>query len=316
MRKVANVALPIGAKGILPPLKVAGRQHHGKIYYWDVPEIAAQAVTVCKLFKLYSRADWVILSTWFAGYDMPINKVRKTWLNNLEIEVNYLKKQIKCNEEMIDALSRLDRQIQQQKRKPSPFLQSEFFISLVTNTFYNSDFNFEDFECETEIDKLILLIYPTISANKEKDNNLIEVRAISNFLNEHFSLVARYELINNSLDESFEHAHLNWRKAKTVLRWVNRVVSSDASRISKEELQFLLFIGRGFIMMNLILRKLGYGAKFENALNELCVLLQLINVVEIKNKILAQESIADDDLFARLREQIMSIWKNTPMDNS
>jgi hypothetical protein len=54
-------ALPIGAMRILPPLKVAGRQHHGK-------SIIGMCLKLRKLllfvsFSNYSRADWVILST-------------------------------------------------------------------------------------------------------------------------------------------------------------------------------------------------------------------------------------------------------------
>lgn len=303
-------------KGLLPSLKVKGQQHHGKIYYWDTPEITAQAVTVCKLFELYYRSEWVLLSTWFAGYDIPLYKIREIWIKSLEGEINHFKKRIGRNEEMADVLSRVDRQILRQKRKSNPILKSEFYISLFTNIFYNPNFDLDDLGDENDIEKLIFILFPTISINEGKVNDLINVKVISNFFNDHFSLTARYDLIKHCSDKHLEQAHHNWRRAKPILRMINRIFSPDPSRISKEELQIQHFIGNCFIMMNLILRNLGYGSKFENALNEICVLLPSISVVEMKNKIQVRENNADDEYFAILREQIMSVWENTPMDDS
>lgn len=304
-------------KGILPPLKVKGCQHHGKIYYWEEPEIIAQAVIVCKLFGLYSRADWVMLSTWFVGYDIPLKRVRESWINGLEFEINHLKKHASPKEEMVDVLSRvIEGPMWRQKRKPSPLLQSEFYISLFTNTFYNSDFDFDDLGDEKDIEKLILLLCPNESRNGEAIDDVIDVKAITKFLNEHFSLMARYELIKNCPDETLEQAHRNWREIKSTLRWFRKVVVSTPSDINHLEIKILLLIAKSFITMYLILTKLGFGSKIVGVLNVLNDFLPRISVEEMREMMQAPKTHTFDDRFKILRKRILSIWENTPMDKS
>ncbi len=300
-------------KGLLPELKEKGRQHHGKIHYWDDPEIANQAITVYKLFKIYHRSEWVILSTWFAGYYVSPNKVREIWAKNLQVLINDFKKQIRRNEEMGDVLSRLDRQIQR-KHKKSPFIRHEYFMSLLSNIFFNHEYRFEDFDDETEIKALLTLFSITINNNKDLIEARIGIKTITQFLNQHCSLTARNELIKSCSDQILLQVHSDWRKAKNLLLWIYQIFSSNSSELSNNELKFMIFVGNSFIFIALIMNKIGCGSKFIKALNECSDFLISIDVIEMRDIIQDPSSIYDDERFINFQKKIVSLWENTPMD--
>lgn len=304
-------------KGLLPPLKEKGQQHHGKIYYWNNPEIVAQAVTISRLFGLRSRIEWVMLSAWFLGYDLPLHKVREIWLSNLEVEINDLNKAIRPNEKMVDVISReLDGKIYRKKKKPNLISKSEFFISLFTNTFCNPEFDFDDLGDESDIEELCLLICPTSSTDGKNIIDVIYAKAISNFLNKHLSLMARYELIKHYSDESLREAQLNWRKAQTTLRWFYRVISPDPSKLNKEEFQFQLFISSSFIMINLILINLEKGSEIAELLEELNKFTTSTNIDEMKGILSNKTDVSNDERFYRLKTRLGSILESILVDIS
>lgn len=300
-------------KGLLPPLKEKGRQHHGKLYYWDNPEITSQAVTVYKLFELHSRADWVILSTWFAGYDVSLHKVREIWVNRLESELSQLKKLVRSEEEMADALSRLEQQAMR-KKKMNHIMRHEYYMSLVTNILYNPDFNFEDLEGESEFETLRLNFCPEITSQEDKIVFQNNIKSFSNFVNANFSLTSRYELLKNCSDRVLDQVHSDWRKAKAIVHWINQVVSLIGYE-NKDQLDLLVLIGRTFITMNLRFIKSGYSLKFTSSLNEMCKLLPSIDINKVKLRIQSPD-IYTENPFEELRERIMYIWESTPMCTS
>jgi len=67
-------------KGLLPPLKQHGRgQGMGKEYFWPSRAVIAQAVVVSEYLSWTNRSDDTLLLTWFAGYSVPLDQVRRIW---------------------------------------------------------------------------------------------------------------------------------------------------------------------------------------------------------------------------------------------
>lgn len=73
------------AKGLLPPLKEAGRgRGPGKLQYWDDPAVRQQAIVLFDTLAAKRRTDSALWVLWFCGFDVDPEKVRVYWLETLD----------------------------------------------------------------------------------------------------------------------------------------------------------------------------------------------------------------------------------------
>jgi len=70
--------------GLLPPLASHGTGA-GRSYYWREPDIVAQAERVHDALQRHGRIDEALITVWLAGFDVPLERVRRAWLNRAKM---------------------------------------------------------------------------------------------------------------------------------------------------------------------------------------------------------------------------------------
>jgi hypothetical protein len=70
--------------GLLPPLASHGTGA-GRSYYWREPDILAQAEHVHDALQGHGRIDEALIAVWLAGFDIPLERVRRAWLNRAKM---------------------------------------------------------------------------------------------------------------------------------------------------------------------------------------------------------------------------------------
>ena len=70
--------------GLLPPLASHGIGA-GRCYYWRESDIQAQAERVYDTFQRHGRIDETLITVWLAGFDVPLERVRRAWANRAKM---------------------------------------------------------------------------------------------------------------------------------------------------------------------------------------------------------------------------------------
>src|SRR5581483_5290936 len=70
--------------GLLPALASHGIGA-GRTYYWREPDIQAQAEQVHDALQRHGRIDEALITVWLAGFDVPLERVRRAWANRAKM---------------------------------------------------------------------------------------------------------------------------------------------------------------------------------------------------------------------------------------
>ena len=70
--------------GLLPALASHGIGA-GRSYYWREPDIQAQAEQVHDALQRHGRIDEALITVWLAGFDVPLERVRRAWANRAKM---------------------------------------------------------------------------------------------------------------------------------------------------------------------------------------------------------------------------------------
>jgi hypothetical protein len=70
--------------GLLPALASHGTGA-GRSYYWREPGIQAQAEQVHDALQRHGRIDEALITVWLAGFDVPLERVRRAWANRAKM---------------------------------------------------------------------------------------------------------------------------------------------------------------------------------------------------------------------------------------
>jgi hypothetical protein len=70
--------------GLLPALASHGTGA-GRSYYWREPDIRAQAERVHDALQRHGRIDEALITVWLAGFDVPLERVRRAWANRAKM---------------------------------------------------------------------------------------------------------------------------------------------------------------------------------------------------------------------------------------
>ncbi|MCP6726176.1 hypothetical protein NL526_29380, partial [Klebsiella pneumoniae] len=58
----------------------------GRSYYWREPDIQAQAERVHDALERHGRIDEALITVWLAGFDVPLERVRRAWANRAKMQ--------------------------------------------------------------------------------------------------------------------------------------------------------------------------------------------------------------------------------------
>ena len=70
--------------GLLPALASHGTGA-GRSYYWREPDIQAQVERVHDSLQRHGRIDEALITVWLAGFDVPLDRVRRAWTNRAKM---------------------------------------------------------------------------------------------------------------------------------------------------------------------------------------------------------------------------------------
>jgi len=70
--------------GLLPALASHGTGA-GRSYYWREPDILAQTERVHDSLQRHGRIDEALITVWLAGFDVPLERVRRAWANRAKM---------------------------------------------------------------------------------------------------------------------------------------------------------------------------------------------------------------------------------------
>src|SRR5579872_3451951 len=70
--------------GLLPALASHGIGA-GRSYYWRKPDIQAQAEQVHDALQRHGRIDEALITVWLAGFEVPVERVRRAWANRAKM---------------------------------------------------------------------------------------------------------------------------------------------------------------------------------------------------------------------------------------
>jgi len=294
-------------KGLLPKFRQKGRQHHGKVYYWDEPDVIAQAITVCELFEQYSRADWVFLSTWFAGYPLSVKKVRELWLEQLESEQARVREDVNDEDDLQDKFDRMVRTANRQRKASAYPTLSWETLMFGLNVFLNANDGFEDYlgdQLGTELNR-VLRQNPKFKNIPSLD--LQQVEPIARFLQDHWSLDARCELISSVTDQTLEQAHRDWRMVMLLLRGLSRLSTPGLAKTFRQFVPLQAMLGGWVITADSILRNLGYGRRIENVLMEVLDFTSRVSMDGELQRVFEDPNAYANAHFVALRERVVAI---------
>jgi len=74
--------------GLLPPLASYGIGA-GRSYYWREPDIQVQAERVHDTLQRHGRIDEALITVWLAGFDVPLERVRRAWANRAKMRARH-----------------------------------------------------------------------------------------------------------------------------------------------------------------------------------------------------------------------------------
>lgn len=80
-------------KGLLPPLKRIGLgQGKGTQWFWENDDVLQQAISAVHFLSLKYRADFARGRLWLAGFDVPTESGKATWLGEIANRKKFIEK--------------------------------------------------------------------------------------------------------------------------------------------------------------------------------------------------------------------------------
>lgn len=138
------------AKGLLPPLKRIGLgRGKGTRQVWESDEVLQQAIAVEFFLYLKSRTRYALARLWLAGFDVPVEKGKGAWLENIKRKTEYIDR--KANKDPGGLAGYLsffqERAIKKISKKDGSQTITDLFNELVTDyleLIFDKDFKFDD----------------------------------------------------------------------------------------------------------------------------------------------------------------------------
>ncbi len=296
-------------KGLLPKLQEKGRQHHGKVYYWEEPDVVAQAITVHTLMARRSRSDWVLLSTWFAGFEMPIDQVRRLLQEQAEEEKKPVLEELNTPFATQIQIARWGKALADQIADSSSW--STATLIFVLNLYWNFDYSIDKRAVENLATDLLGLASRLPQSTQATDVvNSSELYTLAKAFQDQGSFWARYDLITETTDENLFAAHRDWRMVVSVLRRVLRLTTPEAAPGFSAYIPLLVILGNIAINFDLILRKSGYGPRIEKVLLEVVDFMQRSAIDRVLRQVLEGEPVSErvDVQLQGLRRRVTEAW--------
>ncbi len=250
-------------KGLLPPLQQQGRgQGRGKEYFWTERSVISQAIVVSEYLSWTNRTDHTLMFTWFAGYPVPLDRVRSVWSDRQAHNLSALNQQFP---DPFDLQERITHSMQRANKKssnPIPVtLATHVYTALLSSDFDPLDSLTADNEPRLmeEIDSL-LNEYGT--ASKAPIAAIELIKHGLEFIHKNFGPVQRQSMIRSATEQDFLEAQRDWRLItgflSTIFGYVFMETNEDMRRWRTLWWHLIANIGSSSILLDLALRQSGY----------------------------------------------------------
>ncbi len=213
-------------KGLLPPLMCCGRgRGSGVRHYWKDAGVIDQAITVHDLLSRRARSEGALLGTWFAGYAMDVEKVRKAWLSSVDRIKKRVFRNASSKEQREDSLSDLSRDL---AKKMAPVVKKmapdtdldweklEALLSEILNAYFDSS---SPISIDDQVVDTARKIFDRKASTLE-GSELVTIAGsekILKFVQKNLSLDAMRRLILSATVGEFEVAHRRWQSAIRII---------------------------------------------------------------------------------------------------
>ena len=256
-------------KGLLPPLEQHGRgQGLGKEYFWPGRAVIAQAVVVSEYLAWTNRSDDTLLLTWFAGYSVPLDQVRRIWARR------QAKSNSAVNQKFPDSFE-LQEWIRQSLHRQGKKLSKPFPLTAATHIYtalLTSDFNPLDSLSpadERRLNKEIANFVNEGGGGSSDIKGTVLIKRGLDFIHRNLSPAQRQRLIESATEQDLLEAQRDWRVTTGFMATILRYAVRAASHIEPVGIQDLAHwrrhwgrlignLGESLILLDLALRQSGY----------------------------------------------------------
>jgi hypothetical protein len=307
-------------KGLVPKLTHQGRGRGiGSRYLILDPEtVIEQTITVYELLRLHNRTETALLSTWFAGFEMPIKRVRKCWIARMDKEKSQIEQRAQKARGRENVIFNLANYV---ARGLAPKHKLEFnatseVIQEVLNSIYDPKYEFDvEANFEPFVDVIVTII-GNKNGKRETPDFLTEENLISSmdFFRQSASLKYRRELISSAKDEELVLAHQLWRRIGNFVRQF--AIKKEPQLFSGPGIPFsrqsaISFGGVGILLL-LYLTKFDSNSSMSRTVDLLEKLTGIPNFPEITMETKNPGTVPNEieTQISKLRDELYSIWEN------
>ena len=256
-------------KGLLPPLEQHGRgQGMGKEYFWPSRAVIAQTVVVSEYLSWTNRSDDTLLLTWFAGYSVPLDQVRRIWARR------HADRNSAVNQKFPDSFD-LHEWIRQGIHRESKKLGKPFPLTAATSIYaalLTSDFNPVDSLSPADEQRLNEEVADLLNEGGDSSsdiNGTVLIKKGLDFIHRNLSPTQRQRLIESATEQDLLEAQRDWRAITgfmaTIFRYafieangIDHGGSQGLARLRRPWWRFIGNIGGSLILLDLALRQSGY----------------------------------------------------------
>ena len=256
-------------KGLLPPLEQHGRgQGMGKEYFWPGQSVIAQAVVVSEYLSWTNRSDDALLLTWFAGYPVPLNQVRRIWARRQAGNNSAVTQKFPDSFELQEWIRRGIQREGKKLGKPFPLsLATSMYTALLTNDFETIDgLSPAD---ERRLNEEVANFLNESGGGSSAVKGTVLTKKGLDFIHRNLSPAQRQRLIESATAQDLLEAQRDWRVTTgfmaTILRYAIRAANHiepvgirDLARWRRHWGHLIGNLGGSLILLDLALRQSGY----------------------------------------------------------
>ena len=218
-------------KGLLPPLEQHGKgQGMGKEYFWPNRAVIAQAVVVSEYLSWTNRSDNTLLLTWFAGYPVPLDQVRRIWARRQADNNSAVNQKFPDSFELQEWLRRGIHREGKKLAKPFPLtVATSICTALLTSDFEPLDSlsPADERRLNEEVDNFL---HDGIGSSSDiKGTDLVKHGL--NFIHRHLSPIQRQRLIELATEQDLLEAQRDWRVITGFMATIFRYAFIETNRL-------------------------------------------------------------------------------------
>lgn len=255
----------------------AGRQPS---VWMDGESVVERAAWVSDLIRVYGRMDDAYFPLWVLGYPVPLELIKEALERPFDEISESLQEEIEAEEDLgfEDFIDGAVYEACQNAQKSGlrAFQISQVMMSVVYNLFFNPEYDLNDEPFKRTVEAFRLR--EARRGNQPRtpnDENAASLFEFAPFIKEHLSFERIKETLRDCTDEDLRIVERDLGIMREIVRHCGRMMTALLSEVPEEFMESfadkwhpLFTVGRACVLVDLSLRRSGYGDCIDHILSE------------------------------------------------